>query len=98
MPGSQVTRCAVGWESLAYSGMEAAGAWARAVGAWVRWFGCCKRLEAWWAGCCERLGYWGRGSRRLGHWAENCAELGRIACNCVRNHACKEARCVANGE
>ena len=34
MPGSQVTRCAVGWENLAYSGMEAAGARARAVGDW----------------------------------------------------------------
>lgn len=59
MPGSQVTRCAVDWESLAYSGMEAAGAWAGAVGAWVRWAGCCKRLGAWWAGCCGRLGYGG---------------------------------------
>ena len=65
MPGSQVTRCAVGWESLAYSGMEAASARARAVGAWVRWFGCCKRLVAWWP---DVASVWGTGAEAVGAW------------------------------
>lgn len=130
MPGSQVTRCAVGWESLAYSRMEAAGARARAVGVWgavarmLRAFGgmvggCRRRLGyggldgagAWRHGGSDVAGAWGAvgrmpqapgalGSRAAGAWVwwvENCAELGCIACNCVGNHACKGARCVANG-
>ena len=92
MPGSQVTRCAVGWESLAYSGMGAAGARARAVGAWVRWAGWRRRLESWWTECGRRL--WARRAGYcgcLGAWCSTPAFAPSKA-GCVRLWVCLRAK------